>query len=198
MTTGRFRSPQRFWRTATLAILLAIPAALATAQSYDPRWRGNDGWSNDDWRDDDRRRDDWRDDDWRNDAYRRNDRDRFRRSAAYPLDPRFRERSRDYGGRRGGRFEFRGRIDDEVIFFIRGGQVTVQNYAGRGMQIERWSMDDRLPVGRPVRLHLDRKDGRGRVQLLEAPNPRNNYTAVVRVVDSKGGSDRYHFRLDWR
>ena len=74
----------------------------------------------------------------------------------------------------------------------------MQNYAGRGMQVERWSMDDRLPVGRPVRLHLDRKDGRGHVQLLESPNPRNNYTAIVRVVDPKGGSDRYHFRLDWR
>ncbi len=189
MTANRVPIPKRIWRAATLAILLAIPAALASAQGYDPRWRGNDGWTNDDWDNGGYRRGD-RDEDW--------GRGRYGRSAGYPLDPRFRERSRDYGGRRGGRFEFRGRIDDEVIFLIRGGQVTVQNFAGRGMQVERWSMDDRLPVGRPVRLHLDRKDGRGQVQLLETPNPRNNYTAVVRVYDPRGGSDRYHFRLDWR
>lgn len=191
MTTGRRDFPRRFWRVATLAILLAVPAALATAQGYDPRWRGNDGWSDDGWGNDGYRRGD-RDDKWNR------GRDRRGRSAGYSLDPRFRDRSRDYGGRRGGRFEFRGRIDEEVIFFIRGGQVTVQNFAGRGLLVERWSMDDPLPVGRPVRLKLDRKDGRGHVQLLESPNPRNGYTAVVRVLDSKGGSDRYHFRLDWR
>lgn len=191
MTGGRRDFPRKFWRVATLAILLAVPAALATAQGYDPRWRGNDGWNDDGWGNDGYRRGD-RDDKWNR------GRDRRGRSAGYSLDPRFRDRSRDYGGRRGGRFEFRGRIDEEVIFFIRGGQVTVQNFAGRGMLVERWSMDDPLPVGRPVRLKLDRKDGRGHVQLLESPNPRNGYTAVVRVLDSGGGSDRYHFRLDWR
>lgn len=193
MATARIRSQRGLWRVAALAALLAVPGAMAIAQSYDPRWRGNPQWRNDD-RDRDRDDDRWggRDDGWNR------DRDRFSRSSGYPLDPRFRDRSRDFGGRRGGRFEFRGRIDDEVVFFIRGGRVTVQNFAGRGLQVERWSMDDPLPAGRPVRLHLDRKDGRGHVQLLESPNPRNGYTAVVRVVDSKGGSDRYHFRLDWR
>lgn len=186
MTTGRQSTQGVLWRVTIFTLALAVLGTTAMAQSYDPRWRNNDGWGHDG----NRGRD--RDDRWDRDGDRRG------RSAGYPLDPRFRERSRDYGGRSGGRFEFRGRIDDEVIFFIRGGQVTAQNRAGRGMQVERWSLDDPLPIGRPVRLKLDQKDGRGRVQLIESPNPGNNYTAVVRVFDSKGGSDRYHFRMDWR
>lgn len=202
MTNGRKSKKDAFCRVAVLALALSVPGTIAMAQNYDPHFRKNDRWGDDGYRGSDRD-DRWssdRDDRWGRDRDDRwnSDRDRWGRSAGFPLDPRFRERSRDHDGRRGGRFEFRGRIDDEVIFYIRGGRVSVQNRAGRGMLIERWSLDDSLPVGRPVRLKLDRKDGRGRIQLLESPNPRNNYTAVVRVVDTKGGSDRYHFRLDWR
>lgn len=189
MTTGRRSTQGAIWRITLFTLVLAVLGATAMAQGYDRRWRNNDGWGKEDKYGNRGRK---RDKHWDRDGYRRG------RSAGYPLDPRFRERSRDYGGRGGGRFEFRGRIDDEVIFFIRGGQVAVQNRAGRGLQVERWSLDDPLPIGRPVRLKLDRKDGRGRVQLLESPSPGNNYTAVVRVFDSKGGADRYHFRLDWR
>ncbi len=114
------------------------------------------------------------------------------------LDPRRRERVRDVHGRDGGRFEFRGRVDEEVLFFIRGNQVTAQTQFGRRIQIDRWSLDEPLPVGRRLRVRVDRRDGRGRVQLLEEPNARNNFTAVILVSDHRGGSDRYHFRLDWR
>ncbi|MCW5965295.1 MAG: hypothetical protein KIT83_14770, partial [Bryobacterales bacterium] len=89
-------------------------------------------------------------------------------------------------------------VDEEVIFYIRGNEVTAQTQFGRRMEVERWSQDEPIPVGRPLRLRLDRRDGRGQVQLLEEPNPRNNYTTVILVSDRRGGSDRYHFRLDWR
>lgn len=114
------------------------------------------------------------------------------------LDPRRRERVGDIHGRNGGRFEFRGRVDDEVLFYIRGHEVTAQTQFGRRVEVERWSLDEPFPVGRRLRLRLDRRDGRGDVRLLEEPNPRNNYTAVILVSDRRGGRDRYHFRLDWR
>jgi hypothetical protein len=46
-------------------------------------------------------------------------------------------------------------------------------------------------------VQVERKDGRGDVTLLEIPWDGNDYTAVVRVSDPKGGDDRYHFRLTW-
>jgi hypothetical protein len=114
------------------------------------------------------------------------------------LDPWRRQRVGDIQGRSGGRFEFRGRVDEEVLFFIRGNQVTAQTQFGRRMEVERWSLDEPFPLGRPLRLRLDRRDGRGEVSVLEEPNPRNNFTTVILVSDRRGGSDRYHFRLDWR
>lgn len=120
------------------------------------------------------------------------------RLPGYPLDLRRQERVSDIHGRNGGRFEFRGHVDEEVLFFVRGHQVTAQTRFGRHMRIERWSLDEPLPIGRPLRIQVSKRDGRGSVQLLEAPHPSNNYTAVIRVYDPRGGSDRYHFRLDWR
>lgn len=114
------------------------------------------------------------------------------------LDPRRQERVRDIHGRNGGRFEFRGRIDEEVLFFIRGGEVTAQTQFGQRVQVERWSLDEPLPLGRRLRLQVSKRDGRGHVEILEEPNPSNRYTTVLRVSDWRGGSDRYHFRLDWR
>lgn len=114
------------------------------------------------------------------------------------LDPRRQERVPDINGRNGGRFEFRGRVDEEVLFFLRSGEVTAQTQFGGRVQVERWSLDEPVPVGRPLRLQLAKRDGRGRVEIVEDPRPANNYTTVIRVSDPRGGGDRYHFRLDWR
>jgi len=35
------------------------------------------------------------------------------------------------------------------------------------------------------------------VTLAEIPNPKNNFTAVVRINDDKSGRDLYHVRLTW-
>jgi hypothetical protein len=122
----------------------------------------------------------------------------WNRMPGVPLDPRRMERVSDVHGRNGGRFEFRGRVDEEVLFFLRGNQVTVQTRVGRSVEVERWSLDEPVPVGRPLQIRMSTKDGRGMVDLLEPPHPGNNYTAVIRVYDPRGGSDRYHFRMDWQ
>jgi len=159
-------------------------------------WNNSGSWNDGRGRNDNRHRNDHGPDAWRQVSFGRPN--SWNRLPGRPLDARWRERAPNAHGRNGGRFEFRGRIDDEVLFFIRGGQVTAQTQAGRGMQLERWSLDQPFPAGRPVRLQLSRRDGRGRVEVLESPHPSNNYTTVLRVYDPRGGSDRYHFRLDWR
>ena len=39
--------------------------------------------------------------------------------------------------------------------------------------------------------------GRGKITVQQQPTARNNYTAIVRIEDSKGGADRYRFNLAW-
>ena len=39
--------------------------------------------------------------------------------------------------------------------------------------------------------------GRGQVELAEQPEPNNNYTAKIRVVDPEAGAGHYSFTLAW-
>ena len=51
-------------------------------------------------------------------------------------------------------------------------------------------------AGVPVSLH--KVQGRGRVELVQTPNPGNDYVAVVRITDEKSGAGDYEFELSWR
>ncbi len=48
-----------------------------------------------------------------------------------------------------------------------------------------------------VNVRVDKRDGRGRVFIVQQPNRRNNFTTIVQIVDSKGGADSYRFTLHW-
>lgn len=44
---------------------------------------------------------------------------------------------------------------------------------------------------------LRKNEGRGRVSLRQRPNRRNDYTAIVRVVDHQAAMGSYAFTLRW-
>jgi hypothetical protein len=97
-----------------------------------------------------------------------------------------------------GLFEFRGRVDGSVLFRIQGGRVFAEAEAGRPAEVERFSFSQPLPSSGLAAIEVEQRDGRGEVVLLERPWQGNNFTAVIRVSDPRGGDDRYHFRLQWR
>jgi hypothetical protein len=97
-----------------------------------------------------------------------------------------------------GVFEFRGRVDGAVLFRIQGSRVFAEAEAGRPAEVERFSFSQPLPSAGLAAIDVQQHDGRGEVVLLERPWQGNNFTAVVRVSDPRGGDDRYHFRLEWR
>lgn len=97
-----------------------------------------------------------------------------------------------------GGFEFRGRVDDEVVFYIRGDRVNAEVVQGRNVQVENFRFSQPLPNTTIRGFNFRKRDGRGDVELLEEPSRENGWTAVVRVYDEGGGDDRYHFELTWR
>ena len=99
---------------------------------------------------------------------------------------------------RSGKFEFRGRIDGEVVFHIRGDVVSAEAVQGLPVRVERFQFSQPIPGQQMPSFQLRQRDGRGRVELLEQPNPGNGFTAVIRVSDDRRGDDRYHFELNWR
>ncbi len=141
---------------------------------------------NDDRRDNDPRDDDWRDNDRRNDG-RRNDRGRGNDD--------WNDRNR---GRSSGNLAFRGDVDDVLDIRIQGRQVEYITRSGKRVKNVRADIDGFGLPQRPVRLDLDVSRGRGSVIVLQQPNPRNGFTAVVRVVDKRSGYGGYDFDLRWR
>ncbi len=103
-----------------------------------------------------------------------------------------------YNDSSSGLFEFRGRVDGEVLFRIRGDRVFADNTNGRPAEVESFTFSQPLPAIAVGEMSVEQRDGRGEVVLVEQPSAGNDFTATVRVSDPKGGDDRYHFRLQWR
>ncbi len=94
------------------------------------------------------------------------------------------------------RFRWSGIVDGTTFVYVRGRQVQVESRSGLPVQRQRYDFTDPLPRA-SVQLGLSVLEGRGRVRLVEYPQSRNDYTAIVRIDDNSGGRDVYSFELQW-
>lgn len=95
-----------------------------------------------------------------------------------------------------GSMEWRGTVDDTVQVIIRGRNATTNTLSGSQTYDARTNFSERLPRNN-TRVWVEKLNGRGKVYVVQQPNRRNNYTAIVQIVDNKGGRDRYAFTLSW-
>jgi hypothetical protein len=102
-----------------------------------------------------------------------------------------------YDSARAGTLEFRGRVDDIAEFHIRGDRLHAVVRSGQLVKVERFRFSQPLPGRELAAINLEKKDGRGVVELVQRPEPTNRFTAILRVSDPQGGSDRYHWILSW-
>lgn len=159
-----------------------------SGNGWDPR--DNDRDRDGDWgrgRGDDRGRDgDWdrsRDDDRnRNNGRGRGNDDRYDRG---------RGRNDD------GRLTWRGDVDDVLDIRIQGRRVEYITRSGNRLRNERVDLRGGGLPNRPVDMQLEVNRGRGSVIVVQQPNARNGYTAIVRVVDKRSGYGDYDFDLRW-
>ncbi|MBE0656783.1 MAG: hypothetical protein IH602_03780 [Bryobacteraceae bacterium] len=109
------------------------------------------------------------------------------------------KRTRDYDERRdNGYCVVRLRVDDEVVVHIRGNRLGFETVRGREAHDEGSECSQPMPRGSALdNFRFRGVDGRGRVDLAEAPDSGNRFTARVRIQDSKGGDEGYTFRVQW-
>ena len=100
-------------------------------------------------------------------------------------------------GRRDGKCTIRVRIDDEADVELRGNQVVVHVVKGAPGKDEGSECNSPLPRGGITNFQFRGVDGRGQVRLVQEPRNNNRWTAVVNIVDSKGGDEGYTFDLTW-
>lgn len=105
--------------------------------------------------------------------------------------------SRSPGRASEGVFDIYARVDGEVFLYIKEAEVTHLIVSGGPLRVERTTYSQLIPEAAFGIFELNKIDGRGRVQLFEAPLPSNDYTAIIRIHDEGSGPDSYHLRLNW-
>ena len=95
-----------------------------------------------------------------------------------------------------GSMDWSGTVDDVAQVRIRNRNAVTNSISGRAYYDSTFDFDGRAPR-RNANVRVDKRDGRGRVFVIQQPNRRNNFTTIVQIVDSKGGADRYRFTLYW-
>jgi len=99
-------------------------------------------------------------------------------------------------GDRSGRMTWRGRVDDDVRIRIRGGSADVETLGGTPYYDSQPNFENSLP-NRRVTVRLTNKRGRGEIFIEQQPSRENDFTAVIRIRDTRGGADNYEFTLEW-
>jgi len=95
-----------------------------------------------------------------------------------------------------GRMTWRGRVDDDVRIKIRGGSADVETIGGSPYYDAQPNFSNSLP-NRRVTVRLTEKRGRGDIFIEQQPTRENDFTAIVRIKDPKGGASDYAFTLEW-
>jgi hypothetical protein len=99
-------------------------------------------------------------------------------------------------GNRSGRMTWRGRVDDDVRIRIRGGTADVETIGGTPYDDGQPNFTNSLP-NRRVTVRLSGQRGRGEIFIEQQPSRENDFTAIVRIRDSRGGAADYQFTLEW-
>ena len=97
---------------------------------------------------------------------------------------------------RSGRMTWRGRVDDDVRVKIRGGSADVETLGGTPYYDGQPNFSNSLPYRR-VTVRLTEKRGRGEILIEQQPSRENDFTAVIRIRDTRGGASEYAFTLEW-
>jgi hypothetical protein len=95
-----------------------------------------------------------------------------------------------------GRLNWRGTVDGESQLVVRRSNVDTRTISGRPTSGITFAFTSPLPR-RATTVRLEKKEGRGVVEIVQQPSESNDFTAVVRIRDEKGGTDEYEFELIW-
>ena len=96
-----------------------------------------------------------------------------------------------------GRAYWRGMVDDVVQLEIRGRNIDARATSGRAYNNGTFSFTSALPT-RNVSVAVDKKKGRGNVEVIQQPNRSNDYTTVIEIRDRDGGAREYQLEIYWQ
>jgi len=102
----------------------------------------------------------------------------------------------DQDGRTTGRLRWRGQVDGESQLLVRRSDVESRAISGLPVSGGTFNFTSPLPR-RAVDVRLEKRKGRGEVEIVQQPSRSNDFTVVIEIRDKKGGADDYEFELVW-
>ena len=91
---------------------------------------------------------------------------------------------------------WRGSVDDDVRIVIRGGRADVETIGGTPYSDATTDFNASLPRRRATVSVLKRR-GRGEVFIEQQPSRENDFAAVIRIRDPRGGASEYEIEVSW-
>ena len=92
--------------------------------------------------------------------------------------------------------EWQGQVDREIRIQVDNRRASVLEVGSNERTRRRVNMQGSIP-NRPGTLYVQVLQGRGRVDVIQQPDARNGYTAVIRLRDPDGGAARYRIAAYW-
>ena len=102
----------------------------------------------------------------------------------------------DPDGHTSGRLRWRGTVDGESQLLVRRSDVESRTLSGLPASGVTFNFTSPLPR-RAVDIRIEKKKGRGVVEVVQQPSRNNDFTVVIQILDKKGGSGEYEFELIW-
>lgn len=96
-----------------------------------------------------------------------------------------------------GQCDIRLQVDDQVEVAVRRDTVSIRTLSGRDARDDGSECNQPLPDRDVQSFLFEVKESRNEIRLVEEPDRRNHFAAIVRIRDNDGGYGRYHFRLTW-
>ncbi len=90
-----------------------------------------------------------------------------------------------------------GRVDGRVRVLVEGQQARSEVISGAPVDGERFHFERALPNREFPNATVRKRDGRGRVEIVEFPSRRNGFRLVFEIDDRSGGGDRYVVEVGW-
>lgn len=96
-----------------------------------------------------------------------------------------------------GKVFWTGMVDATVQLIIGGSQIRTRTISGQSYPNGVPSFTSPLPNRGNYKIAVKKKDGRGKVKIIQQPNRNNGYTAIVEISDKGGGAKSYTLEISW-
>jgi hypothetical protein len=95
-----------------------------------------------------------------------------------------------------GSVRWRGTVDKEVHLRISNNNLDVNIFDGQNYGNGNYNFTSAMPNNN-VNVYVNKKKGRGSVTVIQQPDRRNNYTAIIKILDDDGGAKEYDVEVYW-